>query len=186
MGPSAAASLRRRLLNPSTRVFHVQGSPKTQVLVDSILLLRDRSTTTASGAPRRFSAALGQAMVSSPAIVAMVAHLQDPRATALILRRPGASPHDVVLSQTNATSAELGAALKTLGKLRANEGDVPVRTEMVSVHRKGVPAAWKANGTDARADDLLNSLRFAPEQDYDGIGIARAFTLAVGRKANSK
>ena len=177
-----AAGLRKALANPST-VVTVRDNPAAQSIIDSIVALRRQSLSATTGGASAASAIAGERMVNSSIAIALVDRLQDPQATAVILRRPNQLPHDVILlRRSDATAAELGAAMSSLAQVQARDGQVPTQNRMIVTRTRKVPARWQADGSDQAANRTLAALRAAPEEEITGLGRVRAVSITMGRR----
>ena len=184
--PQLAAGLKKALSSPST-VVSVRDNPAAQSIVDSILTLHQQAARAAMATATATVAGPSESVVNSSIAIALVDHLQDPAATAVILRRPNRLPHDVILlRRADATAAELGAAMTTLAEVHERDGPVPFQSRVIVTHARAMPRRWHADGSEAAANQTLAALRAAPEEDIVGIGHAQAVSLTMGRRTRTK
>jgi hypothetical protein len=162
-------------------VATVRDNPAAQSIIDTIMTLREKSLS-ASVAGTAQTGPLST-NINSSVLIALVDRLQDSTASAMIIRRPDRLPHDVILlRRSDATTAELGGAMRTLADIQEREGQVPMQEKLISAHDVTMPSRWKTDGTEAMANSTLAALRAAPEEEIAGLGRASAMSLVMGRQ----
>ncbi len=104
-------------------------------------------------------------------------------ANAVILRRPGGDPVDVILLRTETISPEeLTEAVLGLLSIRGSEGDVPTGEPRVllvrAVHGAGAPIPWTPK--------VISDLRAARPREIRGVGNYRAVDVFLLRQQGRK
>lgn len=108
------------------------------------------------------------------ATVILLPTLPDSTATAVVWRRAGQVPHDIIaLPAGRVTVGSLGAAVRVLTKLRRESGDSARKDEHAVVHGEYVPRQWQG---DMRAFVLgdLDQLRAGTPRSIQPFGIVRS------------
>jgi hypothetical protein len=119
------------------------------------------------------------------ATVILVDTLPDPDARAVIIRRPGNMPNNIILVTRSTLPAELSMAVTALAFSRRNRGD-EVDREMRTMIRASLPAAGaRPTADDRRAEADLRRLRAAPEFLISGIARGPAIVVRMSDRAVS-
>jgi hypothetical protein len=182
-GTSNETELRKMFLDPRFGEIRTTGNPRAQAILGRLNALRDAQDS-ASRAVRRMRAP--HIIVTT---VALTDHLPiaDTSAAAVVLRRPGQHPSDVILlGASKANLASMGASLSALAKARKRDGDAPVRPTMLVIHGGSEPASWAVNGTEEMVSRQLLSLVTAPIRDIPGVGRVRAIDINAISRANMR
>jgi hypothetical protein len=141
---------------------------RNQAIIDRIDAIRRARIDSIAKSER----AGGPAAVS--ATVILLPTLPDSTASAVVWRRAGQVPHDIIaLPAGRATVGSLGAAVRVLAKLRRESGDSARKDEHAVVHGEYVPKQWQG---DMRAFVLsdLDQLRSDAPRSIQPFGIVRS------------
>ena len=116
---------------------------------------------------------------TEPVTAILVPSLGDATANALVFRRTGISPHDViVLSVDRATAENLSLSLAGLLTVRQNGGAIPSINTHLRVQGSGFPASWSANLRGKAVRDI-ERLKLAPPKFVPGFGTVPAIELSL-------
>ena len=121
---------------------------------------------------------------TDPAIatVLRVDSLGAPDARALVIRRPGDLPNNIILVTRQTTAAELAKAVTAIIASRRSQGD-HVDREMRTIVTAVDPRKHKPSRDEGRAKADLNRLQYAPEFRIDGIGRGPAIVIRMADSA---
>lgn len=119
------------------------------------------------------------------ATVVMVDSIAQPDAPFVIVRRPGATPADLILVRSGADAAQLSDAVRGLLTARQANGDVApaAATFRVRPHR-GAGAATRR--PFPWAPRVLNDLRRAEPREISGVGLVRAVEIWLPRQGHGR
>ena len=123
------------------------------------------------------------------ATVVLVSTLPDTNARALVIRRPGPLPNNIILVTTATAPGDLSRAVTALAFSVRNQGDRVTR-EMRTIIRPSASAKGKPSRDEARATADLARLRSAPVFDIAGVAqgpavVVRMSDSALRRKART-
>lgn len=174
---SAASGIRDALLDPRTISARVSNNKQAQALLDRLNAIRDARADSVAVA-----AASDGSVESSAAVVAMD-RLPVRAATAVVLRRRNAVPHDVIeLPSDGLTAGALASAVHALIKSRQSSGAIPPRDELLVIKGAKVPDTWTASGFVRIAQADLGRLAARPLEDVSGVGRTRRIDIRVASK----
>ncbi|MEP6999479.1 MAG: hypothetical protein ABI969_03310 [bacterium] len=115
-----------------------------------------------------------------PATVAVVDQLSDQSADAVVIRRQGMLPHDVImLGRGKMTTEALGAGITALFALRDQEGDLPTRDMRLVVHGGRAPKHWAKSAQGNRASADISQLRSSARRQVQGLGAVQAVDIPL-------
>ena len=161
----AAGPLRSLLTNRFVQL-HVPSGSNAQQHINELAAVR---ATEAAPAPEPVQAT-----------VLLVDQLSDPSASAIVIRRTNALPHDVILLPSGlATTEALGAGISALFKMRKSMGDVPTRDARVLVRDATMPRSWKTGLQRGRAEADLADLEQSAPRQVVGFGAVRAIDIPL-------
>jgi hypothetical protein len=158
--------------------LYATGDPHTDSVVHRIYALRAAAEAAARpaapGAPRRV-----------PTMLALVDRLDAPGAAALIVRRPDATPANViVLERDRATGEQLAAAIAALQRIWQQDGVEARRPARFQVK-------WSAGGVNTsqdesrRAQKWIDLARQRSRIYHPGVGYAQAVGIPVALRGAS-
>lgn len=119
------------------------------------------------------------------ATVVLVDSVAQPDAPFVIVRRPGATPADLILVRSSVNATQLSDAVRGLLTARQANGDFPVAaaTFRVRPHQR---AGATARPAFPWAPRVLNDLRRAEVREISGIGRVRAVQIWLPRQGNGR
>ena len=113
------------------------------------------------------------------ATIAFVDALADSTALATIIRSPGPNSHTtILLRERDATAATLASAMVFLIDSRRKHGDEPEGQVVINLHGQKRLESLTPNEREL-AELYLARLRAAKVEQVDGVGRARATTIAL-------
>lgn len=105
---------------------------------------------------------------------------------AVVLRRIGMTPHDVILLDSGGSETDLAAAVRMLGDMRVRFGDVP-SNDLRAVVKNFTPGAkWRGGRDEAEHREKVRKLAKAPYQDVQGVGRVRGMPIVIPWPASSR
>lgn len=114
-------------------------------------------------------------------VVALVPHLQDSTARAVVIRRVDLEPREVILlREADGTSSDLIAAIALLQRSRTVDGDA-FSGELRMTVRVSAPVREIPRGVEAFLSDALDRLRTAQPRPIPEVGVVRQVTLPLTR-----
>ena len=116
---------------------------------------------------------------SSPATVALVGALPAGGVGAVIQRRPGNPPADLILLDQSSSVEDLASAIAVLRASRKQLGDNVARSVTISIQRTETPRL-KNPVARQRLQNQLAALRAASVQQVPGVGTVRSVVVPVG------
>jgi hypothetical protein len=119
------------------------------------------------------------------ATVVLVDSVHQRNAAFVIVRRPGASPADLILVRSDVDAAQLSDAIRGLLTARQADGDVASTAATFRVRPQ------QRAGTGARpvfpwAPRVLNDLRRAAPREISGVGRVRAVEIWLPRQGTGR
>ena len=137
-------------------------------------------------APTAAQSARGQTVTSwtDPAIATLllVDSLGAPDARAIVIRRPGDLPNNIILVTRETQPAELATAVAAIIASRRARGD-RVDREMRTIVRAVDMKKRKSSPDDSRARSDLHRLQLAPTFEIAGIGRGPALVIRMADSA---
>ncbi len=165
--------LRNDLLDSRVFAIRVTGHPEAQAILDQIAQMRQW----------RRDSALAAAKASNPRTVTVTLGLMDTwqygSAAAVLLVRPGRDPANMILLPPTARAGNLAGAVVGLVGLYKRGAVSDGHDIHVVVGDTAMPASWRREGLDLRADHQLASLKQTPAVDVRGVGHVRIGKIPV-------
>jgi hypothetical protein len=114
------------------------------------------------------------------ATVVLVDRLTDPSASAIVLRRKNALPHDLILlPDGQATTTALSDGINALFRMRRAMGDIPDRDTRIVIRGQRTAREWKSELQRRRAEVDLAHLTVGERRLVAGVGEVRAIDIPL-------
>jgi hypothetical protein len=161
--------LRDNLLNPN------QYNPmKLKTFILCLVALGSSAPAIMAQQPRRVAAT-----------VVLLDSITQPGAPFVLVRRPGATPADLILVHSEIGAAQLSDAIRGLLTARQANGDFPNAAARFRVRPQSRTAAV-ARPAFPWAQRVLNDLRRAEPREIHGVGRVRAVEIWLPRQGNGR
>jgi hypothetical protein len=119
------------------------------------------------------------------ATVVLLDSITEPGAPFVLVRRPGATPADLILVHSEIGAAQLSDAVRGLLTARQANGDFPSTAATFRVRPPPRPAAV-ARPEFPWAQRVLNDLRRSAPREIQGLGRVRAVEIWLPRQGNGR
>lgn len=130
----------------------------------------------------RLDAALAQGATFETRCVTLIEQASIPQGKrALVIRRASGSVGDVIALSSEATAADLGAAIRALDALYARFGESVQQDIAASVRSETKPPTQQSDRTNLDAS-FLQQLRRSQARDVAGFGRVKALEIKVPKR----
>ncbi len=178
---SSRPSIALSLLDPDMQSIRAESLPQVELLFDSLKLFRrQRALADAQRDSARRETFLEQRRHPLLVTIVLLDSLRDTIAAAVVVRRPGFTPQDVIaISARKLSEGALREAVQQLWRLHLTSDPGAIQPALIAIRQVPVVRPWRDLGNSGSDRDVVGALLFSDKRDIEGIGRGRALVVTI-------